>query len=193
MSSSTASHHPLLQQWAHYLHDIVPSTARQIHRYGDDAHGLVIDVFHSEHDGRDFAASVGLLLLDQGNGEWPLHVELMMDARGHQSSIDDLVASLALHILRAGDKLAPGTVFEDLFACFNPGLTLQHLVLIDPIGWDDHFTKVTLEGQVVFPLMMVPISESECRFIEQQGLDAFEERVNTAHADLLDWQRQAIL
>lgn len=193
MTTSPDTHHPRLQAWAQYLHDVVPSLSRQIHRYGDEQQGLVIDVFHSEHEGRDFAASLGLLLLDQGNGEWPLHIELIMDARGHQASIDDLVASLALHILSTGDKVAPGTLYEDLFGYVNPGLALQHLVLLDPIGWDDQFSKVTLEGQAIYPLMMVPISEAECRYIEQHGLDAFEERIQTTHADLLNWQRDSII
>lgn len=184
---------PMLQELAIYLRDTVPCDDLQINRYFSEDETQHIDVFTCRYQGNSFGSTIGLLQMNHGDGtDWPIHIELLMDAEGEQDSLDRLLSSMAMFTLNENITLAPGMVFDELFEHFVPHRPLRHILFMDPFSREDILSKITVAGRILYPLLAVPISSEESQFIEQQGLDAFEEEVKSKGTNLLDWLRPSM-
>ncbi|OPZ81280.1 MAG: Suppressor of fused protein (SUFU) [bacterium ADurb.Bin429] len=62
-----------------------------------------------------------------------------------------------------------------------------------PVVFDEQLTVYRETTPPTVFVWLIPIRTEEAQFIHQQGWDAFEERLEAANPDLLDFQRQTVV
>jgi hypothetical protein len=179
------------KQWVHYLRGMIPGDIR-VMSYADSREMDKIDIFTSANADGVVAATVGLMDYDQGhNPAVAIYTELLLDARGQQTKLCDVLSTIAFFVTKNGWKPAPGVIFTEMIECYEPSLDIKHVMFIAPFQWKTAMTKVELEGKVIHPLLAVPITESERRFVNDQGDEPLMRLWKSANTDVLDWTRRS--
>jgi hypothetical protein len=157
--------------------------------YWDEPGTHSIAVFEGSLGDAHVAASIGLMdvELPSPSGR-PVHTEILMERAGSSESIGNIVATLAFYVLKDGWKPAPGVVFEQMVAMFEPATSLPHVMFVPIFRWND-FARVDLDGKLIYPLLAVPISERESAYIDTHGGQALEDLWERHGTDVNDWSR----
>lgn len=191
MSSSVPGPPQRYKQWVRYLRDMIPGDIR-VSGYADSDDANKIDIFTSSNADGVVAATVGLMDHDQSpDPAVAIHTELVLDARGQQPKLCNVLSTIAFFVIKNGWKLAPGVVFEDMIERYEPSLDIKHVMFIAPFQWETGMTRVELERQVIHPLLAVPITERERQFVADHGDDALMKIWESANTDVLDWTRRS--
>lgn len=159
--------------------------------YHDDADQQRIHVFTSRNGEGQVAASVGLMdaVMRSVQGQ-EIRTEVLMDQRGHDPRLQNILSTICFHVFKNGWKLAPGVIFEHWVSMYIPETGLPHVMFVAPWQFED-FSRVALTGRTIFPLVAVPISAAEADFVSSGGdLEALWERQGT---DVLDWTRASAI
>lgn len=161
----------------------------EVTAYYDDPKQHKIHIFTSSNEGGVVAATAGLMDIPlRFSSGVELRSEIIMDQRGHDSRLANILATIAFYVMKDGWKVAPGIVFEDMVRMYIPETKLPHVVFVGPWQSDD-LGRVALSDRTLFPLVAVPISEAEAdlaRANAGRDLEALWQREAT---DVLDWAR----
>jgi len=180
---------PLHKEWAKYLRDKVPGESR-VQRYYDEGEKHQIDIFTSRNDEGTVAATVGLMDHDQSqNPAVSVFTEILMDAKGPNSVISNVLSTIAFFVIKDGWKVRPGAIFEKMIEMYDAELSVKHVMFAPPFQWDNGMTKVQLSTKTIYPLLAVPITDAERDYAFINGTDALENRWAHDHVDVLDWGR----
>ena len=69
---------------------------------------------------------------------------------------------------------------------------LKHVVLMSPVFWPE-YQVLADEDVTVAWLMVVPITDSEKKYIEQYGISAFDSLLDKENIDVIDIHRQSAI
>jgi hypothetical protein len=159
-----------------------------IHADEDEKHRIAI--FTSKNAEGIVGASIGLMDRNQSrNPAVQVFTEVLMDARGENSIIGNVLGTIGCYIIKNGWKAGPGVVFEKMIDMYAPDLAVKHVLFTPPFQWKDGMTKVQLSKKTIYPLLAVPITDAERAYAASKGAEALEERWERDHTDVLDWQR----
>lgn len=117
----------------------------------------------------------------------PLKVELMMLGRKDEEIFANILSTAAFHI-KESRHCEFGMVIENVIAPYSETATLKHVVLMQPVFWQN-YSPCELDGNIVVWLLVVPVSEKERLYIEQNGIDKFDALLEKSSVDLVDLQR----
>lgn len=120
-------------------------------------------------------------------------VELCGALYADETPFVEMLADIA-HEVQAGEwTIALGTILPDVMLPYFPGSQMQHLLLVHPFYWDEDFGVFDQEGRKTVWLQIIPISDSEYRFAEEQGVEMLEEKLEASGADVFDLLRQPVV
>jgi hypothetical protein len=177
------------QHWYEHLCRFGGADA-SVHAYADrdGAHG--VEVFRVVSDGGTLLATIGLMDIDQSPHRTAnVFSEILMDSRGQDDRLGNVLAGIGLHVLKHGVRIAPGVVFERSIDVYMPKHPLPHAMLVAPFQWKEGMTKVQLAGKTIYPLVAVPISDAERALAAEQSARALEQLWESRRVDVLDWGR----
>ena len=120
-------------------------------------------------------------------------VELCGALYADETPFVEMLADIA-HEVQAGEwSIALGTILPDVMLPYFPGSQMQHLLLVHPFYWDEAFGVFDQEGRKTVWLQIIPISDSEYRFAEEQGIEMLEEKLEASGADVFDLLRPPVV
>jgi hypothetical protein len=179
------------KDWAKHLRELVGG-ACTVTKYYDENEENSIAIFTSRNDEGILAATIGLMDVDQSrNPQVQIAAEVLMDQRGHDERICNVLSTIAFFVLKDGWRVAPGMVFERMVEMYYPNHPLPHVLFVPPFQWESAMTKVSLTGKVVYPLMAIPISEAERNYCARGADRALESLWESRGTDVLNWDRQS--
>ncbi len=120
-------------------------------------------------------------------------VELCGALYADETPFVEMLADIA-HEVQAGEwTIALGTILPDVMQPYFPGSQMQHLLLVHPFFWDEAFGLFEQEGRRTVWLQIIPISDSEYALAEAEGVEALEEKLEAAGADVFDLLRAPVV
>lgn len=134
-------------------------------------------------------STIGLASVDIGkefDGK-PLKVELMMLGRKDTEIFANILAAAAFRI-KESQHCEFGMVIENVIEPYSDTATLKHVVLMQPVFWKN-YSPCELDGNIIAWLLALPVSEKERLYIEQNGIDKFDELLEKSNADFIDLRR----
>ena len=120
-------------------------------------------------------------------------IELCGALHADETPFVEMLADIA-HEVQAGEwTIALGTILPDVMQPYFPGSQMQHLLLVHPFFWDEEFGLFEQDGRRTVWLQIIPISDSEYALAEAEGVEALEERLEAAGADVTDLLRTPVV
>jgi hypothetical protein len=157
----------------------------------DDTEQHSILIFASADAGGTLCSTVGLMDVILGavsGGE--LRTEILLDHRGRDSHAANVLATVAFYVLKNKWRPAPGVIFEDMLTSYVSDSPGPHVLLVPPYQWvDSRMSKVAVGEFTVYPLVAVPISESEREVVSTRGYEHLLTLWDERQTDVLDWTR----
>lgn len=168
----------------------------QVFRYNSSDELKTIDIMtckNSPYNDIDVFATIGLANHDIGLSyeKKQLRVELM--AIGPIGDVDwaNIIASAAFEVMDY-KTCSYGTIIPNVVGEYKKSIQLPHLLLLSPNYWAS-YAPLQLDDFVIAWLFAVPISNSECEYIVENGTEAFEKMLNENHIDLSNLNRPLVL
>lgn len=120
-------------------------------------------------------------------------VELCGALYAGETPFVEMLADIA-HEVQAGEwSIALNTILPDVMQPYFPGSQMQHLLLVHPFFWDESFGLFEQDGRRTVWLQIIPISDSEYALAEAEGVEALEEKLEAAGADVFDLLRAPVV
>lgn len=136
--------------------------------------------------------SVGLSRKFQHTGAESVKVEIVAACAAVTPYIDNLVASCVFESIKNGTNIRYGSCIADIVAQYRISDTLRHVTFVAPFLWQG-LNQLTVDGNEIYCLMMLPVSDAEKRYLEQHGIDALEELFDKMQIDIYDINRASAL
>jgi hypothetical protein len=172
------------KEWAKLMRSFVGGIC-SVNSYWDEQQQHKIDIFTSSNEEGVIAATIGLM---DATG---IPTEVIMDRRGHEPCIANILATIAFYIVKDDWKIGPGIIFEEMVRMYIPETKLPHVMFVAP--WQlAELPRVALSDRVIFPLVAVPVSDSESHFARTQGWEKLESLWQQKSIDVSDWMRESV-
>jgi hypothetical protein len=126
------------------------------------------------------------------NADLNVYTELLLDHRGPNDLIGNVLSTIGFYVMKDGWKIAPGVVFEEMISMYIPDSPTRHVVFLPPFQWGSEMACIQLASKTVFPLLAIPITQSEMEMIYRDGSDVLENRWVETDCDVLDWSRASV-
>lgn len=182
---------PEYQAWVKHLRSTMPGLDTKVGRFYDEDEIHTIDIFSGQNKDGLIAATIGVM--ERNISQKPgvtIFTEILMDCRGHNEHIPDILSTIGFYIVKDGWKPAPGVVFEQMISMYDPRLHVKHVMFVPPFQWDDGMTRVNLGAKTIFPLLAVPITDSENTYAQAHGQEALEDLWAQTDCDIFNWKRK---
>src|SRR5690606_8197847 len=119
--------------------------------------------------------------------------ELFTMVRGKKLDAGLPLSTAAFCVINSQWPCYPGAVFPDVYSIHRPSAKLRHAFFCTPIPWDEKLGATQIGDLEVHCLTMVPISDAELRFAEDNGSDELESLLAKHEVDFAEWNRDSIL
>jgi hypothetical protein len=174
--------------WASFLRDKGTGEG-QIARFSS-AHNLQgIPIFHCRNEGGLFAATIGLMDVNQARpGAEPVYTELLLAGRTQDERICNVLSAAALSLLEGKWQVRPGLILESVVSAYMPEIELPHLYFTYPDQYKD-FDEIELPDRKIHPLVCFPISDEEAELVRSKDGEALESLWEEKYIDPVDWTR----
>jgi antitoxin YqcF len=185
---------PLQREVALYSQGLLGEEAG-ILTYGDDDGKLQLPVLVANdvpNPGVTTYATIGLSDHPQPNYGSSLRLELIGACDAGFPDFGNVISSCVFECLKNDRPINYGVVFYDIVKQYRLSRTMDHVTFVAPSAWEG-FTRTQLLKQELHWLMVVPISESEMAHLKTNGIDALEERLQSAQVDITDLNRPAVV
>lgn len=180
-------------EWAKHLRAQIPGDTIKVTEHLDEGEKHQIDIFTSANDEGIVAATIGLMEYDQSApGKPPLNTEILVDSQGPCEFIAHVAATIAFFIIKDRLRVAPGFTFAKIISMYDPWLQVEHVLFVPPFQWRG-MSRVSLSDRTIYPLLAVPITDSELNFVQRQGADQLQERWERESTNVLDWSRDGVV
>ena len=178
--------------WAVHLRNLVGGEV-SVHVYYDESEEHSIPILTSTSDEGILCATIGLMEIDQSqHPDVKIHSEIILDKRGNDERVANVLSTLAFYIMKNGWRVAPGVVFKDIMKMYFPEVNLPHLYFTAPFQWNT-MSKVNLPEGTIYPLVAIPISEEEDKIASENNGQALEEMWAKEQVDVLNWNRDDVV
>jgi antitoxin YqcF len=181
------------KQIARHVASVFGGTAR-VDEYTNSSDTLAVGILSTEDRPVDGVTSYSTIKLSdhpmaRGSNELPVRLELAGGCESSATAFANLMASAAFRIIQTDMVYRPGTAIPDLVLQSGVSSTLPHLYLTAPFLWGDALNELDCGTKKVTWLLAMPISETEYRYLQEHGDDAFESILEAAHVDVFDPDR----
>jgi antitoxin YqcF len=126
-----------------------------------------------------------------GQGEYPARLELCAAAATAADLFPNVISSAAFHIIKSKELFAPGDALSGYVAEYYPDTTVPHLYLTAPFLFDKLAKALKLPTKTVAWLLAVPITDEELEFLQENGDEALEDKLEEKEVDIFDLGRES--
>jgi len=118
-----------------------------------------------------------------------IRTEVMGICRTNVKDFPNAVSTAAFCVINSKWELFPGKIYPDVIGMYKMSRTMRHVLFVPPIPWDRELGKVNIRQREIHLLSMIPISEAEYVYAEENGADALEDLLDANHIDYMDINR----
>lgn len=178
-----------------YERDFIGGTPK-VERFENDDADKSVDIL-SVNDGylkdRSVYATIGLHKEDLGLSVdgLPLRAELIFAAKADHELHKNILASAAFECMDQ-KQIKPGTVIPNIIHSYIKNCEVRHLVCMTPVFWEK-YKPLEGEDEVVAWLQLVPVTDAELTYIEENGLSAFDQLLAEKDVDITRIKRGSII
>lgn len=136
--------------------------------------------------------TIGLFKTDIGLtvDERSLRVELISVGDRDDDLMAEIMATVAFEIMDSGSCYR-GKIYKNAVAVYDATYDAKHIILLDPVFWE--YEPLKVEDYIITWLLLIPISDEELRFLEENGIPALEELLSEQSTDITNRKRKSIL
>jgi antitoxin YqcF len=128
------------------------------------------------------------------NGEeCPTRLELAGACASSDQFFANVLAASAFCIIQTQRLYSPGSVMPSYVREYYPSTTVPHLYLTAPFLWEDALKTLDCGTKKVSWLLVVPISDAENAFLDENGDAALEDFLQEQQIDVFDLSRQSVV
>ncbi|MBC1458179.1 suppressor of fused domain protein [Listeria newyorkensis] len=185
------------QQVAKHIFENVGGKPKVI-KYKDSNETSAIDIFMSEdkpQDGVTTYATIGLsessIGLVLGNDK-ELRAEFIGTCGSNFDKFPNIISSCAFNVINDNFLCRPGTVYPNVIAEYYADSEMKHILLTTPFLWEN-LINIETEQKVITWLSLIPISELELEYLNDNGSDALESLFEEKEIDIFDMYRESVL
>lgn len=153
----------------------------------------ILKCVNASWEGVQTCATIGLNSVDIGlisNGS-KLRVEVLGVSDVSVNCFENILATTAFEIMDS-QECFPGHVVQSVVREYLPDCEMQHILLTDPFLWEG--AKSIVVGDIcVAWLLMVPISDQEFKYAQENGVDALEALLEEKSVDVCDIYRESVV
>lgn len=167
-----------------------------VSRYYNDDESKKIDIMTSDSGvikGIPTCATIGLCQTDIGlsiNGK-KLRVELVAACDLNSEILGNILATISFEAMEL-KSCEYGMLIPNVVRSYVKGTELKHVALMSPVFWPN-YQVLEDDDCIVAWLMVVPITDSEKNYIEQNGIAAFDSLLERKDADVINMQRRPVV
>lgn len=132
--------------------------------------------------------TVGLSQKIQPVGPSGAKVELVAACAAQTPHIDNLLASCVFDSVKNGSAIVYASCIADILVQYGVSSTLKHVTFVAPFLWNG-LNRLSVDGEEVLFLMMLPISDAERTYLTKHGIDALEALFSKKQIDIYDINR----
>lgn len=179
------------------IHEAVRLTPKVI-SYSDETESHKIDIYIGEN-----RPDVGLTTYSTiGLSEYPIEI---VDRQGREIRVDfigmctseftsfpNILASCAFNIIKDHYSYTPGMVNMNVIDDYYKNLEMRHIYYTIPSYWED-LQGHLIDGHIVNWLFAIPISDNELDYLNENGVDAFEDLLESNDTEVYDLYRRSII
>jgi hypothetical protein len=166
-----------------------------VHAYYNEDETLRVDIFSAVDSPQPGVTTFATLGLSDYRNELADGTNVPTELIAVAASGSDLpartLATMSFDHATPGIALRPGVVVQGAISRNDPDAPLPHALLTSPFLWDD-LQRVEVGDALVFPLLAVPVTNTEWRFAEIHGSEALESLFEDDQIDIFDWGRPPI-
>ena len=176
---------------------ILFGTKPQVSRYWDESNQYYVDILLCENSPQKNISSYGTIgvsdhpLLNEGK-DTGFRVELVAAGGAQFSEMANILSTVAFCVIKDHWLCASGALFPDVIKMYRKDSQMKHIMLTTPFLWANLKTIDLIDKKVAW-LLLVPISEKEYQFAEQNGSNALEDIFNEKQFDIFNLERASII
>ncbi len=167
-----------------------------VYEYHNDDKSKSIDIMtnsNTKFSKVDVSATIGLSEVDLGlrSKNKSLRIELICVGDKGDEVACNILATTAFDIMDMKECYW-GQIVPDVIREYDKKCKTAHVILLSPSFWDD-YRPIESEDKIVVWLLLVPITNEERAFIEENGVDAFEKILADQSSDITDRKRNSFI
>ena len=159
-----------------------------------------LDILYAKQSpGRNYltASTLGLVNRTTGyqdsNTGKDIRAEIIMSSYGGHDMSGKILSTAGVGIFETNIRYGYGTVLKDIMSIYYPNSDMKHLFLIlPPPVWGKSFGVTDAGDSVITFLYALPISQAECDYMSEKGIDALQDKFVENNIDMFDFERKSI-
>jgi hypothetical protein len=168
-----------------------------VSKYWDDKNVSNIDmlsVVDRPYDGVTTYSTIGLSehSINYTVDEKPLRLELVGASATEYEHFPNVISTCAFCVTNSNFSISHGKIFRNIIKMYYPNSELKHVLFVAPFLWEDLKT-IDFPDKAVAWLLVVPISENEYVFAQEQGTGTLEDLFEREKIDIFDIKRKSII
>lgn len=169
-----------------------------VFEYWDDNKNKSIDLLcatNSPYGGVTSYSTIGLSEYSIGYDvdEKPLRAEIVGACATEYDYFPNILSTCAFSIINSNFSISPGEIFKDIIQMYYSNLEMKHVLFMPPFLWEDTLKTIDVPEKKIAWLLAVPISEKECLFAHDRGVETLSELFEREVIDIFDLERKSIL
>lgn len=121
-----------------------------------------------------------------------IRVEFIGMCTSEFTSFPNILASCAFNIIKDHYSYTPGMVNMNVIDDYYKNLEMRHIYYTIPSYWED-LQGHLIDGHIVNWLFAIPISDNELDYLNENGVDAFEDLLESNDTEVYDLYRRSII
>lgn len=167
-----------------------------VSRYYNNDETKKIDIMTSDSGvikGIPTCTTIGLCQTDIGlftNGK-KLRVELVAACDLNSEILGNILATISFEAMDM-QRCEYGMLIPNVVRSYVKGTELKNVVLMSPAFWPNYQVFEDDDCLIAW-LMVIPITDSEKKYIEQNGVEAFDSLLERKDADVISLRRKPVV
>lgn len=121
-----------------------------------------------------------------------IRVEFISMCKSESEYYGNILASCAFNIINDNYTCKPGIVYPNIITKYYNNSVMKHMYFTSPFSWPT-LQKIEDDDKVVLWLLAIPISDEEFDYLHENGIERFEELLESHDIKYYDINRQSIL
>jgi antitoxin YqcF len=186
------------QKIAHWALEAFDSSGKRVVRVNDDDRVHFVDVLIASNTPTSACNSFATVTLSDHQAFLagkllPFRVELLGVCEKSFDCFVNIIATASFCISKSKWNVKPGEIYPDIVAMYDKTLNVKHILLADPFLWGKKFLSRTIDGRKIAWLQIVPITEEEFRYAEENGSDQLVKVFARKKIDFSNLKRSSVV
>ncbi len=122
-----------------------------------------------------------------------IRAEIIMSSYGGTDMIGKILTTAGVGIYTSNIRYGYGTVLKGVLENYYPNSDMKHLFLmLPPPIWSKPFGVTDCDDCSITFLYALPISQAECDYMAQNGIEALQNKFVEVNIDMFDLERKSV-